>query len=361
MAEQGRRGAAGIESFIIRRSDFSLNDEQQSLQESFRTFFEKRCPSERVRSAEPLGWDPDLWVELAELRPVAMGVPTDVGGDGGGLLELALVAEEVGRAVAPVPFVETVVTARLLADSDADEATAALRGVLDGEIATLALTPPRQGRHLVSAGAIATTVVSIRDDGVVLTRPSGHPPALANLASAPIAWCDLAHGRVIGSTDQSRARFAQAEREWRLLMAAALVGIGDRVTSLGVEYAKERTAFGSPIGAFQAIAHPLADAAIGVEGARRLVRKACWFADNEPSGLCGLVSMAFLHASEAAEHSCAVAMHTQGGFGFTVESDVQLYLRRAKGWPLVGGDRRRELQRIADAAYGPVNSARRRS
>ena len=115
-----------------------------------------------------------------------------------------------------------------------------------------------------------------------------------------------------------------------------------------MQYAKDRHAFGASIGSFQAIAHPLVDAAIGIEGARRLVHKAAWFADHEPESLGAQASIAFVYAAEVAEQAGRVAIHTQGGFGFTLESDVQLFYRRAKGWALVMGDRRSELRRVAE-------------
>jgi alkylation response protein AidB-like acyl-CoA dehydrogenase len=114
-----------------------------------------------------------------------------------------------------------------------------------------------------------------------------------------------------------------------------------------------------PIGTFQAIAHPLVDATIGIDSARRLTWKACWFADHEPTNLAALPEMAFLHASEAAEAAGLTALHTQGGFGFTVESDVQLFYRRAKGWSLHGGgDRRRLLQAIGETWLASADTAR---
>ena len=91
---------------------------------------------------------------------------------------------------------------------------------------------------------------------------------------------------------------------------------------------------------------------IGIESARRLTHKAAWFLDHEPEQVGPLASMAFVHAAEAAERAGSVGVHTQGGFGFTLESDEQLFYRRAKGWPLIGGDRRAELQQIGERVIG---------
>jgi len=243
------------------------------------------------------------------------------------------------------------VVARLLARIDGDAARAALDRILGGAVATIAIAPTARGRHLVPAGAVAPIVVGRRDDTLVLLVDAEQPRAVQNLASAPMAWVDFAEGVELLAGAPARECFAEAKDEWRILTAAALVGLGDAAHRLGVQYAKDRTAFGAPIGSFQAIAHPLVDVAIALEGARRLVQQAAWFADEEPDALGVRPSIAFVTASEAAEQAGTVAIHTQGGFGFTLESDVQLFFRRAKGWALVLGDRRAELRRIgADRA-----------
>jgi alkylation response protein AidB-like acyl-CoA dehydrogenase len=109
-----------------------------------------------------------------------------------------------------------------------------------------------------------------------------------------------------------------------------------------------------PIGTFQALSHPLADAAIGTETARRLARKAAWYVDHEPERAPRLAAMALLHASEVANRTTHLAIHVLGGIGFTLEASPQHFFRRAKGLVLVGGDPQQELQVIADLAYGPA-------
>jgi alkylation response protein AidB-like acyl-CoA dehydrogenase len=348
---------AEIDDFVLRRNDFSLGEEQEALQSAFRTFFEKRSTSDRIRAAEPAGWDPALWDELIGLRPVPMGVPESGGGDGGGLVELALVCEEAGRRAAPVPLVESAVAARLLARVDHEAANSALKEVLDGAVGTIVIPAATRGtRALVPAGAAAQFVLALVNETLVLLDIAARSPMEPNLACAPLAWLDLTGGVELLKGETALSLFQGAAREWRMLTAATLVGVGQACLELGVEYAKDRMAFGVPIGSFQAIAHPLADAASGIAGARRLTWKACWFADNEPESTGALPSMAFVHAAESAEQAGAVTIHVQGGFGFTLESDAQVFYRRAKGWALIAGDRRREMQTIADALY-PVASS----
>jgi alkylation response protein AidB-like acyl-CoA dehydrogenase len=346
---------------FLRRAEFSLEDEQRALRDAFRAFFTRECPSERVRAAEPTGFDAELWRQLVEMRAVAMGVPEANGGDDAGLVELALVAEEVGRAVAPVPFIEAAVVARLLARCGAP-AESWCRDALDGtKLVTLALRPVRTGdRQLVPAGAVADAVVALVDGDLVVVTGSTPLTHVANHGFAPLGRLDLddAGAKItsIASGQAAADAFDAAVDEWRLLMAAAQVGMATTALALAVDFATNREAFGVPIATFQAMSHPLAERYIGIVGARRLVWKAAWFADHEPGTNRQLIPMAFRYAGRVAMDTATTGVHTQGGLGFTVESDMQLYFRRAKGWANVLGDPRHELQVIADEIYGPTAS-----
>lgn len=341
----------------LRAADYTLEDERQALADAFTSFFQKSSPADRVRAAEPLGFDADLWRELGGLRAVAMGVAEEAGGDGAGLVELVLAAEPFGRHLAPVPLVEATVAARLLASVAPDDDW--LPAVLSGErLVTLALHAARPGTpQLVPAGAVADGVVGLVDDALVVATRGDDPPPVANQGHAPIArWSLGAEGvdaRPLASGAGAVAAFGQARREWHLLMASALVGMAAATLDLGVDHARDRIAFGVPIGSFQAVAHPLVDVATAVEGARRLVRKAAWFEDVEPHARPELVPMAYRQAEHAAQLGARVAVHVLGGVGFTVESDAQLYFRRAKGWTLVAGDPEARLDDVADHLYGP--------
>jgi alkylation response protein AidB-like acyl-CoA dehydrogenase len=341
-----------IERFVLRPADYSLSAEQTELRDVVRAFLAKQCPSELVRAAEPLGWDAKLWDALVALRLIPIAVPEPRGGDGGGLVELVLLAEEIGRAAAPVPIIDVFVVARLLARLQGDVADGLLDHCMEGRVVSLTVGDGVDGRFLVPNGAVAATVIGVEGGAVVASTRSTPPPHVPNLAAAPLAWWELEDTRVLGDGEVAVSAFAQARDEWRLLTAAALIGSGESAKRLAADYARERTAFGVPIGTFQAVAHPLADLEIHLDSGRRLVHKAAWYADHEPESLGPLVTMAFVHAAAAAEEAGLTAIRTQGGFGFTLESDVQLHYRRAKGWALVGGSRATQLQRIADEVLG---------
>jgi alkylation response protein AidB-like acyl-CoA dehydrogenase len=338
-----------------RQADYALSEEQEALRDAFASFFERESPTDRVRAAEPSGFDPRLWARLADMRAVAMGLPEDAKGDGAGLVEMSLVAEECGRRVAPVPLVEAMVAARLLAGRTSAPSEWLPDTASGSRILTLALHAGA-GAQLVPAAAVADGVIGLLGDELVLTCAGTRPEPVPNQGHAPIAWWDLGTARervVIGSGTDAAARFDRAKREWKLLTAAALVGMGRAALDIGVEHARARVAFGAPIGTFQGVSHPLADVAGAVETARRLVHKAAWFADHEPDANPQLVPMAYLYAEESAMRAAVVGVHVLGGVGFTVESDQQLYFRRVKGWTLVAGDPKATLAEIADEFFGP--------
>jgi alkylation response protein AidB-like acyl-CoA dehydrogenase len=175
---------------------------------------------------------------------------------------------------------------------------------------------------------------------------------VANLADAPLADVRLGAGTVLADGAEAVARFEVAVDEWLSLVAAAVVGTGVAALEIACRYAAERRAFGRPIGAFQGIAHPLADDATNLDGAQLLARKAAWELDRRGSRGRELAAMAFAFAARAAQKATYDALHTHGGYGFMVEYDVQLHWRRARGWPRAWGDAESADARAAAARYG---------
>ncbi len=138
--------------------------------------------------------------------------------------------------------------------------------------------------------------------------------------------------------EQAKSLFEQARDEWLTLTANALVGVGARSLELGVEYVKERHAFGAPIGSFQAVAHGLADAATAVDASKLIAREAAWAAEEDTARATQLACFSCGFCSEAARESSYRSLHYHGGYGFMLEFDIQLFYRRAKAWPAVFGE-----------------------
>lgn len=343
----------------LRRRDWSLTDVQEELQATIRQFFERECPIDRVRASESSAFDLALWQRVRDLDLFGIGLPEDRGGGGGDLVDLVLVAEERGRVLAPVPLVEHAVALRLLSalDQTPHDVLAAVR---DGStVATFAPLPQRGvAPVLVAYAPDADVVLGSGGDRLVMLRPGG-ARAVPSLGGVPLASCDFGDpaAEVLLTGAAATRAFRRAVAEWKVLTAAALVGLARGALDLTVAYANERVAFGVPIGTFQALSHPLADVLTAIEGARRLVRRAAWYLEHEPDAAEVHVTFAWLHTTETANRAASVGIHTQGGFGFTLESDLHLFFRRAKTWALVAGDPRDDLAVLADLAFGPIGTA----
>lgn len=344
--------------FEFRRNDFDLDEDQEAVQDAFRTFFTKECPTSVVRAAEPLGFDADLWSELLALGVTSMGLPSAVGGDSASFVDLVLMAEEYGAALAPVPLISQVVVARLLAATGSPSANEALAGVVSGE-RPVALVPRAAYGHrqLVPDAALARDAVVLDGRSLLLVTQDAPPPAVPNQGHTPLGWFDPGAGtrQVLVDGAAAAELHSLAIREWKLLTAAALVGLTNRAMFIAVDFAKTRYTLGVPIGTLQGVSFPLADVAINVGGTRNLIRKAAWMHEHEPGVRPDLIPMAFATAARISAHGAATTLHVHGGLGATVEADISLYFRRAKGWALLLGDPNDDYTAIGDLLAAAAN------
>ena len=339
-----------MDRFELRRLDYSLSEEHTDVLSAFRQFFKSNCSIETVWAAEAAGFDKSLWQQLCAMGATSMALPESSGGDGATLLDLTLVAEELGRVIAPVPWIDHICTARLLArlGSAADITSDLLSG------AKLAALDPRLGSvagpRLIPSGAIADHIVVRDGDDVVLLHFDTRPSHVDNIGKLPMAWIDPADAdrrTVLASGPEAIASYDRALDEWRLLTAAALVGLLEETLTIAAEFAKNRFTLGVPISSLQGISHPLANIAITVQGGRNLVRRAAWFLDNEPEERPELAAAAFVFMADEAPRAATMAVHVQGGLGVSVEAASAAYLVRARGWALAGGDPGASARRIA--------------
>jgi alkylation response protein AidB-like acyl-CoA dehydrogenase len=334
--------------------DLSLLSEQEQLVAAFAALFAKEAGPEQIRAAEPVGFDSGLWAHLTEVGVVAMAVPEADGGWGASLLDLALVAEQLGRSLAPAPAVEAQVAARLRAGIGTEAAAGPLAAAVAGErLVTLAVRPAHGGSApLVPAAAVAQQAIVLAGHDLLLVDLAGNSTPVENLGSMPVADVAIpADAVVLASGPAALAAFGRAVDDWLTLTAAALVGVGARALEIGVEYVKERIAFGVPIGSFQGISHRLADSAAALDGARLLAYEAAWAHADDAVRYPELAAMAFAFAYESARDSTYRSLHFHGGYGFMMEYDVQLYYRRARAWALVFGDANVAYRRAADHRF----------
>jgi alkylation response protein AidB-like acyl-CoA dehydrogenase len=343
--------------------DLSVSDEQRDLRETLAAFFAKESTVERVRAAEPAGFDLGLWEKVAAMGLPSMAVGEDLGGGGAALLDLAFTAEEFGRRIPPVPLIESVVATNLLGRlrgiGDGDMTGELLAQAVAGEaLISLALEPLRSGvARLAPAGAVADAVIALDGDQVVAFRSGVGPGAPlevpANLGTAPIAdrGAGVDERFVLAFGPAAKRAYDLARQEWQVLMAAALVGLAQTSLEMGSAYAQQRRAFGVLIASFQTVQHRLADSVTDLEGARLLVYEAAWSADEGLPDAGALAAMAFLFTSQVAFRIAGESLHFHGGYGYTLEYDIQLYFRRAKAWPLAYGDPRDGYQELAGRLF----------
>lgn len=333
-----------------------LTEEQELLQRTFAELFAAESSPDRVRAAEATGFDAGLWKHLIETGAVGVRVPEAQGGSGAGLHDAAILAEQAGRALASAPLVEAICAAGLLARIEGDTARTLLAEVLEGRcVPSLALrSADREPAQLVPGGAAAQAVLALDGDALVLLRRPDTAAPPANLGSGALARWHLdaappgGERVILASGAAARHAYLAAVEEWRLLTAAALTGLAQRALEIGADYAKSRIQFDRPIGSFQGLAHPLADAATTVSASQLLVTYAIWsLATAEPEA-GARICFAFAAAAESASSAAERALHAHGGYGLSLEYDIQLYYRRAKAWALAGGNPRDQLLRAAD-------------
>ncbi|MEZ4331867.1 MAG: acyl-CoA dehydrogenase family protein [Myxococcota bacterium] len=341
----------------------ALSGDQQALVAHVRGWLEKEVPTARVRAAEPLGFDAALHRSFGELGGFDLIHPTSPESRRTSLLDLALVGEALGAALAPVCFAE-LAAGRVAVEScgGTDRSFMQTDDARSAPALTLALRPARDGVFaLVPAGAVARRVVGLDGDALVLVdaQPGASSDAPKTLGDAPLAH-RAARGAgciTLARGAEARAAFERALDVWRVLSAAQLAGLAARALELGVAYARTREQFGVPIGSFQALAHRLADVSAAVEGARMVVREAAWAADEDERCAGVLASAAFLFAGQTAERAAGESLHVHGGYGFTLDYDIQLFYRRAKAWSLAldvpARERRRLGGRVLDCDHAP--------
>jgi 3-oxochol-4-en-24-oyl-CoA dehydrogenase len=326
-----------------------LSDETKLIEDSFARLFEAESSPARIRSAEPGGHDPALWASL-----VAAGAPT-MRCDGMSLLDAVIVAEQVGRHLASAPLIESIVATHVLGRINHPAAAAWLDKARSGVgIISAALAPISAVPALITGGAVADAVIACDGDKLYLVT-GGRLNSVANMGNTPLAtWAldgSLGERIELAAGDVARTSHTSLLMEWKLLTAAALAGAGRRALELAASYACERVQFDQLIGSFQGLAHPLADRVSEVEGAQILVRRTVWAIATGQPDAAAMVSMAYWWATHSANHAVAQALRTFGGYGLTLEYDVQLYYRRIKTWPLAAGDPEEALQWVANALW----------
>jgi alkylation response protein AidB-like acyl-CoA dehydrogenase len=347
--------------------NFDFSDDQKQMRDAARKFLAEKCPPKAVRAVldGKAPYDKELWKGLAEMGFLGVAIPEEFGGAGAGHLELCVIAEEMGRALAPVPFSSTVYLAAealMIAGSEAQKqkwlpkiasgeaiGTLALfegkgnpspkaikcvasggtlngvkKPVADGAIADFAVVAARTG----SSGRdsdISLFVVDLSDGGVEVKELTNVDPTRGQ---AELTFKNV-KGEPLGAAGDGWSILTQVLDRAAVLVAFEQVGGADRALEMGRDYALDRIAFGRPIGSFQAVKHMLADMYVSATLARSNSYYGAWALSTNASELPEAAASARISATQAFQHCAKNNIQVHGGMGFTWEFDCHMYYRRA--------------------------------
>jgi len=352
--------------------NFDFSDEQKQLRDEARKFLSEQCPPKAVRAVldGKVAYDKGLWKALAEMGFLGVAIPESYGGTGAGHLELCVIAEEMGRALAPVPFSSTVYLAAealLLAGTEAQKQKW-LPAIARGDaIGTLALfegkgNPRQEAIKLSASGGTLNGIKKPVPDGAIAdfaivaarTGSSGRETDislfLVDLKGEGVEVKDLTnldptHGQAeltfknckaepLGRVNEGWSIITQVLDRAAVLTAFEQVGGADRALQMGRDYALDRIAFGRPIGSFQAVKHMLADMYVSATLARSNCYYGAWALSTNASELPEAAAAARISATQAFQHCAKNNIQVHGGMGFTWEFDCHMYYRRANATAL---------------------------
>ena len=321
--------------------DLELTCEEREIAATFARVLSRESSSDRVRAAESAGFDERLWSLIAGMNAVGLVAPEDAGGAGAGFVELGLLAESVGKYLACVPVVEAAVAARLLAEVGGHESLVVRAASGDTIVVFSPGGATGSVAQVVPGGVVASAVLTLDDEELVLAvgTPGDALCDFGFVGASSRALDGYGVERIVLATGVEAARLWELGLGWwRLGSASAAAGIALQALDVAAAYAITREQFGSPIGSFQAIQGMLADVAMAADGGLLLAREAAWMHDQGMDSWRAAADVAFAHCAETAVKSAEVCVHVHGGYGFSMEYDAQLYLRRAKSIQLISGD-----------------------
>lgn len=327
--------------------NLELSEDQTMLKDALSRALTRVSTPARIRTSEASGHDAETWRVFVEMGLPMLRVPEPQGGAGASLMDAVVVAEVIGEFVPVIPAIDVIVTAWLLASLGAD-----VTDIGEGAIATLALGEGDGGTQLVSAAAAADRIVFRCGDAVrVVAGPFGAAEANIGGSAARTVRLGSDVGELVASGAAASATFAAAIEEWKLLTAAAIAAAANRAILNSADYAKERCAFDQPIGSYQGLAHPLAEAHAEVEGAGLLVWRTVEALSAGDFKAAAMVRMSAWWAAQVCRPAVIKAMRVFGGYGMANEYDAQLFFRRVNHWALLAGSPGADLQIIADRMW----------
>lgn len=369
--------------------NFGFSEEQDFLRDAVRKFVDERCPMPSVRElmSTPDAHRADLWSEMAELGWLGLLVPDEFGGAGLSWVDFVVLLEETGRTLLPSPLASTALaTTAVLAAGSSEQKARFLPAFADGSmIGTLALLeesdlPSAEGvtleaeiegdLHVLRGSKRFVADIGLADVFVVAYRAAGEitlalvPATAAGLSREQVPSLD--ETKRTGTLDLDGVRVARADRLegaagktageatlatlfdcGAIAVTAEALGAAEGALALTVQYAKDRVQFGSPIGRYQGVKHRLSDVWVDAESIKSLLYYGAWAIDQSPDELPRYASLAKAYIADAFSRIGVDCVQLHGAVGYTLEYDIQLYLKRSKWVRPMFGDSDFHRDRLA--------------
>jgi acyl-CoA dehydrogenase len=337
--------------------NFEFSEEQQMLRDNARRYLSATLTFDRLRTQLDKGnpMDPAVWRAVAELGWTGAAVPEEFGGLGLGAMELCVLAEELGRVLAPLPFLGTAcIAADLCKRAPSAAGNVLLERIASGEavvaISGLATDQPAsqlEWRDGCVAGSTGPLEWAVQASHAILYAGHGGQPALVLVELGPGVRRDSVSGidplvplgqlyferapaTLLAQGELARALHLGARNLGAVLTAFEQIGAADTACAMAVGYVKERHAFGRPVGSYQAVKHKLADMAVKTELARSNAWFGAWALAEGPEQLNLAAAAARLSATEALDYAAQECLHLHGGIGYTWEANCHFYYTRAR-------------------------------
>jgi alkylation response protein AidB-like acyl-CoA dehydrogenase len=370
--------------------DFALTEEQEDFIDAIRRFCDHECgtPDQRERLTDSYRerHNATIYAQMAELGWLGVTIPEEYGGSGGSMLDACLFMEETSRALAPIGGYATtlIVAGATQRFGNEEQKEEILGGIAGGAVEAIAMTEPEAGSDV---GSLATTAEAV-NGGYVLNgqkvfcsnahiaehilvvcrtskSASKHeglsmiwiPREVDGLEVVPIDTMggretshlyftdvEVSEDAVLGRVDQGWTQLMAGLNVERLILAATMLGLAQRVFDDLIVYVKERKQFGRPIGSFQALQHRIADMATEIEAARLMTRWVASLVDEDPDEMLPReASMVKLFVTEVAKRAALDGMQMMGGYGYASEYDMERLVRSTLVSTIYGGTS--EIQR----------------
>ena len=326
--------------------NFDFTDDQQAIKSTAKEFLAARYKPEKLRELAEAGeYDPAIWDEMRELGWAGIFIDEEYEGQGLGMVELVILMEELGYALAPSPFFSNAAAGLLIQYAGSEEQKKRwLPGIASGEQPGTAGELKNGTAPLVPDAEDAALIVLLDGDRATVVERSAAEVEKAETIDSTRRYASVSAdgGEPLeGDVQAGLDRIATA-------LSAELTGLAQRTMDMAVDYAKERKQFDRPVGAYQAVSHRCAQMLMEVESARALTYFAAYVAESEPDELSLAASAAKAYASDAGWRVSASSLQVHGGIGFTWEHDLHFFLKRAKADGHIFGTARQHRDRVAD-------------